>query len=266
MTTSLRFAILTTDTLHHRYFTRQIAETLPAEASFDGLFIETRPYPWKRKARKHFASAFPDVWQGLAMNPYLRSSRQERKQYVYERNRFFAESRPDWPDIPRRRYFSVDEPQAVAELESHGVNLLFVYGTGILKGAVLRVAPLVINAHGGRLPRYRGLDTNLWAALEGAPHDMAVTLHRLDAKVDSGPIYRMETLPRAGDLSLMSLRFHTTLLCIQMFGALMSDLLEGKADPIPQEGPARYYNPMPVLLKRRTDRILRAYASAEPKL
>lgn len=256
----LRMALATTDTLHHRHFARYVDSQVPG-VTLQGIFLETKEYPWKQKAKAHTVDCFPNLWRGLALNPYFRSSREHRLQEKYEREHFFPDGSTDWPSASMYSFTSLNEMSAVSTIENLGPELLFVYGTGILRGPILDVASLAINAHGGRLPRYRGLDTNLWAACEGRSEDMAVTLHRLDAKVDSGPIYLMEPIPPAPDLSVISLRYHTTILCEQMFGKLVDELISGESDPTPQLGASSYYNPMPALLKRRADKALRRFVA-----
>lgn len=258
----MKVVVLTTDTRHHRHFVHQILADSSTEMSLAAVFVETRNYPWRSKARKHLATSLPNVWKGGALNPYVISPLQKRRQDRYEKAQFPDEHQARWPEVRRHSFFSLNDSIVVSKLEELHPDLLFVYGTGILTGPILKVAPLAVNAHGGRLPHYRGLDTNLWAALQGHPQDMAVTFHGLVEKVDSGPIYLMESLPRPADLSLTSLRFHTTILCTQMFKTLVASYLANELSPLVVKGPSRYYDPMPALLKRRADHVLKRYARA----
>jgi methionyl-tRNA formyltransferase len=45
---------------------------------------------------------------------------------------------------------------------------------------------IVLNAHGGLLPKYRGMNASAWCQLTGDP--LGVTVHVVDEGVDTGPI------------------------------------------------------------------------------
>ena len=51
----------------------------------------------------------------------------------------------------------------------------------------------VINAHAGDLPRYRGNACPNWAILNGE-NEVALTIHQMDASLDSGPVITKEFL------------------------------------------------------------------------
>lgn len=51
----------------------------------------------------------------------------------------------------------------------------------------------LLNAHAGDLPRYRGNATIAWAILAGEPR-VVVTVHRMDAGLDSGPVLAKRAL------------------------------------------------------------------------
>jgi len=73
-----------------------------------------------------------------------------------------------------------------------------VYGFNwILPASVLAIPRLgAINIHSSLLPRYRGPAPVLWAIRNGDP-TIGVTVHRMDAGVDTGPI-----LAQRGDVPL----------------------------------------------------------------
>lgn len=260
----LRLAVLTTDTPHHRYFLRRLVEDKPAGVVIAANLFETRSYPWRLRARRHFVRSLPNLWQGLVRNPYLQSRRFAERQVRFEGEAFFPSGDNGLPDsFPSRASASANDPDAIDWLKRGEPDLLLVYGTGRLKPAVFSWLRLgAINAHGGLLPRYRGLDTNLWAAYEGRPEDMAVTIHQIDAELDTGAIYAMQRLGPIRGLNLLNLRYYTALLSTELFVEVLHRLVSGDAKAEPQLQGGQYYGPMPMWLKVRTNRILRSYAGA----
>lgn len=67
-------------------------------------------------------------------------------------------------------------------------DIVAVYGTLIIGEQVIRSVAKLINIHTGFSPIYRGSDTIFWALHNGEPDFVGVTVHRVDAGVDSGEI------------------------------------------------------------------------------
>jgi methionyl-tRNA formyltransferase len=104
--------------------------------------------------------------------------------------------------------------------------------------AVLEAFPYgVINAHLGDLPRYRGNATPNWAILEGEP-EIVVTLHLMDADLDSGPILAQRRMAidettYIGDVYAFS-RQHTPALFVEVVNGLAAGTIsasEQDTDP-----------------------------------
>ncbi len=205
------------------------------------------------------------MWKGLALNPYLFMGLHASAIHRYETEHFFPDGDQSLPDdLQVITVQSVNHDIAREKLSTAQPDIAFVYGTGLIKRDVFSIPRLdTVNAHGGLLPSYRGLDTNLWAAFEGRPEDMAVTLHRMDDDFDTGPIYLERRLGPKQDLSLVSLRYHTTILTTGMYLDLATAFAAKHCEPKAATGrPSRYFRPMPAILKRRADRALRTYASS----
>lgn len=112
-------------------------------------------------------------------------------------------------------------------------DLLLVAGTKILRKHIFAQARLgCLNAHCGWLPEYRGLHANFWALMEGGK--TGVTVHYVDAGVDTGSILLRKELPIVSGDTLESIELRTVDLC----ASLMTDAIEGIAAgtlaPLPQ--------------------------------
>ena len=185
-----------------------------------------------------------------------------RRQAEFEAAHFFPDGDRSIPSqIHTHCVYSVNDDDAARSLDEASLDLLLVYGTGRVEPKVYRRPRLgSINAHGGLLPGYRGLDTNLWAVLEDRPGDMAVTIHEVEREFDTGAVVAQARIGPVPGLRLENLRYHTTVLCVDLFLEAIYGYLEGRITPMPQDGTSRYFGPMPGYLKQQCDGLLRRYA------
>lgn len=98
---------------------------------------------------------------------------------------------------PARR---LGDPALADDLVAHGVDLLLnVHSLVIVHPAILEVLPLgAYNLHPSLLPRYAGLDSVSWAIHHGEP-ESGVTVHRMEAGLDTGPIAFQSRIPIGPD-------------------------------------------------------------------
>lgn len=263
----MRIAVLSTDTAHHRYFLRRFLAEAPVGVDVPLVLFETRTYPWRQKRNRHFTDRIPDLWHGAVLNPYVFPGIFSSAQRAYEARRFFPDGDSSLPIGPRVVYVDdANGPAARELLAGAKADIGFVYGTGRLRRETYDLPGLgSINAHGGLLPNYRGLDTNLWAAYEGEPDRMAVTLHRVVDRLDEGAVLDERFLTPDPDICVPTLRFFTARLCTDMFLAITRSLLNGNLVGSERDNRlGRYYGPMPALLKIKTNRILKQWAGQEP--
>lgn len=260
----MRIAVLTTDTLHHRYFLRRLEHDLPKGAQVVLAIFESSPYPWRRNAIRHAVRNMPNLWRGVVCNPYLQPRSFARRQDAFEKQRFFPDGDSSLPTtFPVELVPSVNHPTVRRRLARANPEIIYVYGTGKIAPEIFTLPPLgSVNAHGGRLPGYRGLDTNLWAAYERRPEDMYVTLHKMDDELDTGAVYLDRRIPLHRDMTIYSLRYFSTLFCVDLFLELTRKFLRGDpAQRSHERENSRYFGPMPWVLKKRTDRILRLWTA-----
>lgn len=89
-------------------------------------------------------------------------------------------------EVPARE---LSGPAGLRAIGEGGPDLLVVSGAPILRDPVLRLPRIgTINVHFGIAPAYRGQDTLFWPLHDGDYGQIGVTLHWVDAGVDSGPI------------------------------------------------------------------------------
>ena len=85
---------------------------------------------------------------------------------------------------------SVNDPAVVATIKELRPRVMVVAGTRVLSRAVLDASPgtICLNLHAGITPRYRGVHGAYWALVRGDVANCGVTIHVVDAGIDTGPI------------------------------------------------------------------------------
>ena len=73
-------------------------------------------------------------------------------------------------------------------------DIAITYGTNILDNSILNLLPIEkYNIHGGISPWYRGNITHFWPSYMLEPQMTGLTMHRLTAILDGGPIIHQNT-------------------------------------------------------------------------
>lgn len=84
---------------------------------------------------------------------------------------------------------SVNSEEAIALLKRLQPKVVVIAGTRILSQQVLECVPArFVNLHAGITPLYRGVHGAYWALAEGKPEVCGVTVHLVDAGIDTGGI------------------------------------------------------------------------------
>lgn len=99
---------------------------------------------------------------------------------------------------PGAAHLHVDDlhdPDARVRLQALGADLGVVAGAYVLKPEVFTIPRLgCLNLHLGRAPEFRGSSPGFYEMLEGVP-EVGVTVHRVTAALDGGPILAQELFP-----------------------------------------------------------------------
>lgn len=90
-----------------------------------------------------------------------------------------------------RRVHSVNDAETVRLLEEADPELVVVNGTRILSGEVLgAIRGRFLNLHAGITPAFRGAHGAYWALAAGRPELAGVTVHWIDAGIDTGTVVK----------------------------------------------------------------------------
>jgi methionyl-tRNA formyltransferase len=95
---------------------------------------------------------------------------------------------------------SVNAPEAVSALRDSRPDIVILGGTRILTQETLAAVPATfVNIHAGMAPLYRGVHGAYWALAQGDPAHCGVTVHLVDAGIDTGGILAQVTVAPASE-------------------------------------------------------------------
>jgi len=159
------------------------------------------------------------------------------------------------PILTPERLRSPESLASVLELEpAHAV--LVDYGQ-IVPAAILDLPMGALNVHPSLLPRYRGA-TPIPGAILAGDRETGVTVIRMDAGIDTGPIVAQERIPLDGTETTPDLEERLSVLGAELLLRTLGPWLAGELRPRPQdEETATLTRPL-----RREDGRLRSAAAA----
>jgi len=123
---------------------------------------------------------------------------------------------------------------SIEQLRKWSPDLIIVTGGNILREQLLNVPRLgVLNAHLGLLPEIRGMSSPEWSLLSNVP--VGVTIHYMDAGIDTGPILQRYEFPDAhASESLSDLRNRLIAFGIEKVAEVVSALDRSGISATPQ--------------------------------
>jgi folate-dependent phosphoribosylglycinamide formyltransferase PurN len=129
--------------------------------------------------------------------PLLKLSSRRRTSEIVKR---FALDPSPIPSKALLTVSSVNTTECISALRALEPDVIVVSGTRIISNKVLTSIPSVfINIHAGITPMYRGSHGGYWSLVQNDRASCGVTVHQVDAGVDTGPILGQSTISPARD-------------------------------------------------------------------
>jgi len=222
----MKTVLLTTETLHHAYFVREVNKRYP----FELVIIQRNTF----KA------------------PFDTSHSFETERDEYERKELFKGKDVMVQDFaPVLKVNSINEDHTVERLKEVNPDIIIVFGTDKIAAHVLEAFPnRFINLHGGDPEYYRGLDSHLWAIYHNDFEGLAATIHVMNDELDDGEILQMLPINIQAVENISQLRRYNTDVCIELTLNILNQLEQGQGmDAAEQSQKGRYYSFMPSALK-----------------
>lgn len=147
--------------------------------------------------------------------------------------------------IPLFQPRSLREPAMIAPLRQWAPEAIVVAAYGqILRPHVLDLPPLgCLNVHASLLPRWRGASPIQHAILAG-DSESGISLMRMDAGLDTGPVYVQETVRLHADETAETLHDRLAALGASLLRTQLDAILAGEIAPIPQNDEEATYAPL----------------------
>ena len=219
--------------------TRILYHRLSREIRIYAVLLESRVSPvaiLRRRLRRLgvVRAAGQLAFQLLVQRPLALASRSRIRSILTEADAY-AEPFPE-DVVCRVDSFNSESGRRAIIAARPGV--IVVHGTRILSQRTIDAAGVpMLNLHAGITPAYRGVHGGYWALAEGAREECGVTVHRVDAGIDTGePVAQTVIRPTAGD------NFATyPYLQLQAGADLLAAVLQGRPAPapIPTSRPSR---------------------------
>jgi len=232
----MKFCILTTDTAHHAYFINKIQER------FDISYIvyETK---------------------GIEFN-YDTESKFNSSEDLFESKVFFNGRGPEKIKAPIFSMSSVNNPIFLDLARKYEVDFAIVFGCGKIKPHVFSLFPEgMINIHRGVVSRYRGLDSDLWAAYNNDFFNIGVTLHYIEEELDAGPVIFEGAIDIPHSCKIYELRARTTFLATTKILEILVKKDKGESViGTRQNGLGEYYSAMSTEKKEISEKRFNDYA------
>lgn len=136
------------------------------------------------------------------------------------------------------RVASANDSTACAMLGQLAPRVVVVNGTRILTPSTLQAtAAPFLNLHAGITPWYRGVHGGYWALAEGRPDRAGVTLHYLDAGIDTGPIIAQQAIAPSPADSFVTYPYLQLAAGVELLIPAIRALLAGRPVPGRREDP-----------------------------
>jgi folate-dependent phosphoribosylglycinamide formyltransferase PurN len=125
-------------------------------------------------------------------------------------------------------------PDSIERLKEWSPDLIIFTGGNILRKQLLEVPRLgVLNVHLGLLPEIRGMSSPEWSLLNHVP--VGITIHYVDAGIDTGPILQRCEFPDAARCeSLSDLRNRLIAFGVAKIAEVVAGLDHGTISATPQ--------------------------------
>ena len=165
------------------------------------------------------------------------------------------------------------DPGCIEAIQRIDPDLGVIVGTYILKPDVYGIPRLgSINLHTGKTPEYRGSAPGFWEMYNGE-RCIGVTIHRVEPKVDSGPVLRQELIPLepapSGDPLEYVRRFRAEQLepaGLRLLSGAVCDVVDGRVIETAQDNSKAHTYRMPTQRdKRELRRRVRSRRATGPR-
>jgi methionyl-tRNA formyltransferase len=223
-----KIIILTTDTLHHRFYINRIYE--------EGFIIDSVFFQ-KNLPKPNFKTG-----------PLF-----ESKEEKFEIKKFFKTTSRDFnKKIKVYNVNNINDRIVSDKIKIIKPSLGLVFGTSLIKENIYSLFDgNLFNIHRGIPQFYRGLNSDLWAIYNNEYDKLGTTIHMVEKKLDTGDYVYQKFLEIKNSMKIHHIRYYTTILAVDITLMLLEDFFNGDIQLKKQEKVGEYFTFMPLELKKK---------------
>lgn len=136
---------------------------------------------------------------------------------------------------------NVNDPHFVAQLRRARADLIIVAGLNqIFRAPTLEALPPMINVHPSLLPTYRGANPAFWQ-IRNNERRSGVTMHRIDAGIDTGPMLLQKPFPISAWMNPADLMHRAAQVTVDMLPELLARATDPAPPPLAPVGESSYF-------------------------
>ena len=230
----MNIVFLSSESMHQYYLINEVNKLHPVRKVFLQRRTVNPVRPVDRLKRRLRPAAISAGVRSLLEKILFRRDR--KLEYHYEKRRFFPNQAPSLAaSIPFEYVRSFNESDAVARVAAEQPDIVIVFGTDILRGAILDTARIaMLNIHRAIVPQYRGGGHPLWAFYHGDFENIGTTVHVCVNQLDGGDVLGRGQYALSSYDRIHMLRYHTTMIALGILRRVIPRLIEGTAEYIQQ--------------------------------
>ena len=233
----MNILILTTNTPHHTYFTKELI------SKFKNIFVicEKKKIKFKYKTYHLF----------------------EKKRDKFEIKKWFKNKNHQLTKSKNIIFVKDLNSLNLKNILKNKLDLILVFGTSVLSRKFLQnINCPILNFHGGNPEKFRGLDSHLWAILDHKINELKVTIHKLKPEIDRGDILYLRKIKLKKNMKIYEIRKQTTEICLNLAIKTINAIANKKKLLFKkQKKIGKYYSAMNTHLKGKCEKIFNRYTS-----
>jgi methionyl-tRNA formyltransferase len=141
-----------------------------------------------------------------------------------------------------REIGSVNSAACRTALRDIDPSVVIVYGTRIIKPPTLACVPApFINYHAGINPKYRGQHGAYWARCNHDPEHAGVTIHLVDAGIDTGKVLRQAHVTFSPDDNIATCQHRQIAAALPLLVEAIEEAAAGRLRPRQIDLPSRQW-------------------------